>query len=327
MDGQTDTQTENQTSNEEISSWAEAFAAFDRAQQANQETTGTGSDYDTVDSDGNTDSANDESGNIGEHEGSTGGSDTDTGEDLGENDDSGADLFDITEEEVEEFRTQLTESIRNRAVDDMAQEFIKRGIRNTNGKLGATINDADICKRDEDGVPRFYNPETGHEFTGDNPRRQAQEWVEDYNKELAAAFNQACENYSARLMEDEQPQIAVMEFASTYSSLDPIRQQMLDAVIEDYEITNDAGNVVGYSCDLDTALAAVNRQVSVIQEWGKANSAKQEEEEVKPSGPALDMKNSAGAVGKQGDRPNFNSIEEAMEWQQDQLLAKMREGK
>lgn len=329
MDGQTNQTNEDQTSQEEIDPWAAAFAALSESQQNNTETTaeqsGESDNTDSVDANGNTDSDNTEADNLSGFEGGIGDGDNNSGEDPDEDRGTDSDLLSISAEEVEEFRTQLTESIRDRAVSDMAQEFIKRGIRHQNGKLGATINDPDVCKRDEDGVPRFYNPETGQEFTGDNPRRQAQEWVEDYNKELATAFNQACENYSAKLLEDEQPQIAVMEFASTYDGLDPIRQQMLDAVIEDYEVTNANGDVVGYSCDLNTALAAVDRQVAVIQEWGKANVSKQEE--AKPTGPALDMKNSAGVANRPGEKPKFNSLAEEMEWIEDQKLAKLRGGK
>lgn len=324
MAGQTDTQVQDQESTEEVDPWAAAFAAINKHEQDDEETDGAeqsgASDDDKV-----SDSNESQEPDSGGFEGDAGRPDLDTGDDLESDDGADRDMFSVTAEEVEEYRTQLTESIRDRAVSDMANEFIKRGIRHTNGKLGATINDPDVCKRDEDGVPRFYNPETGQEFSGDNPRRQAQEWVDDYNKELANAFNQACENYTSKLLEDEQPQIEVMEFASTYAGLDPIRQQMFDAVIEDYEITDSSGNVIGYSCDLNTALGAVNRQVAVIQEWGKANVPEQEDRD-KPTGPALDMKNSAGAVAKPGEKPNFKSLAEAMEWEQDQLLAKMRKG-
>lgn len=323
MDGQIDTQVEDQTSAEEVDPWAAAFAALDKTKQNDEERAGD-EQHGAVDADQVADSDGVEAADSDGSEGDTGEPDTDTGNDIEPDDGTDRDLLNISAEEVEEFRNQLTESIRDRAVSEMAQEFVKRGIRNQNGKLGATINDPDICKRDEDGVPRFYNPETGQEFTGENPRRQAQEWVEDYNKELASAFNQACENYSAKLLEDEQSQIAVMEFAPTYDGLDPIRQQMLDAVIEDYEVTNANGDVVGYSCDLNVALAAVDRQVAVIQEWGKANTPKQEE--AKPTSPALDIKNSAGAV-RLNEKPKFTSLAEEIEWIEDQKLAKLKEGK
>ena len=229
------------------------------------------------------------------------------------------DGVDATEESAKRYREELVEDIRNRAVRDVANAYIKQGARNQNGKLGATIHDPDVCKRDEDGVPRFYNPETGREFTGDNPRRQAQEWVDDYNRELRDAFNRTCEEYSKRLLDSEGGRLAIIEFAPKYKALDPMRRSMLDAVLEDYEVTDRDGNVVSYSCDLDKALSAVNRQVKAIQSRyskGKATVAE-------PSGPALDTPSTTSGKAE-GGKPQFKSIAEAMEWEQDQLLAKMK---
>ena len=231
---------------------------------------------------------------------------------------AGGDLLGITEDNISEYRDGLVEDVRDRTVGDIARAFIDKGIRHRDGKLGANIDDPDICRRDSDGVPRFYNPETGREFTGDNPRRQAQEWVDDYNRELADAFNRACEKYEATLMEQEAPSLAVLEFAPKYEKLDPIRRGMLDSVLEDYEIEED-GAVVGYSVDLDKALALVDRQVAMIQGYARANSPAKAEPA--PTEPALDMGNSAAVVSNGGKPPKFNSIAEAMEWQQDQILA------
>jgi hypothetical protein len=213
------------------------------------------------------------------------------------------------------------EDIRERTMSDVAAAYIKQGVRATNGRLGATINDADVCKRDSDGVPRFYNPETGREFTGDNPRRQAQEWVDDYNRELADAFNRTCAEYSKKLLEKEDGRLAIIEFAPKYKQLDPVRRSMFESIIEDYEVTDKDGNIVAYSCDLDKALAAVNRQVEVIRK--KFASKAPEEKPAQPSGPALDTPSTGGSQDA-GGRPQFKSLAEAMEWEQDQLLAKRR---
>ena len=344
MDGQTTETPEDQNSQAPIDPWAEAFAALEQSNQSNAQTdtgadgtegneagadqqpdtTGTATEAQASQSDDGQ-SANADQSDSGDN-GLAGGDTGEPGADPERNDnqagETGGDMLGVSAEELAEYRDGLVEEVRDRAVADMAQEFIKRGIRHTNGKLGASINDADICKRDEDGTPRFYNPETGREFTGDNPRRQAQEWVDDYNKELAQAFNQACENYSAELMKQDQPTIAVLEFASTYDKLDPLRQQMFDEVISDYEI-KDGNEIIGYSCDLNKALGVVNRQVERIQAWGKANASNSASNE--SSGPALDMKNSAGAVApKQGQAPK--SLEEAMLIQQNELLESMKKG-
>lgn len=178
-------------------------------------------------------------------------------------------------------------------------------------------------KRDEDGVPRFYNPDTGREFTGDNPRRQANEWCDDYNRELAQIYNRACQERINTIMKDSEPQLRVIEFADTYNNLDPIRQAMFDSIVEDYEVTGSNGKVIGYSCDLDKALAAVERQVAKIQAHARTNQTSQTEKP-KPSGPALDMKNSANSGSGQTDQAKPKSLAEAMEFSQNKQLEALK---
>ena len=230
-----------------------------------------------------------------------------------------AEMLGLTEESIEQYEQELDKSLRDQAIDDIAKEFIKRGVRNTKGVLGATIDDPDICKRDEDGVPHFYNPETGREFTGDNPRREAKQWVDDYNEELAKVFNTTCAQYEKRLKEDSAPQLALRKFAPKYSKLDEIRKGMFNNVVQDYEVKDDAGKVVGYSCDLDKALALVERQISMIQNYAKKQGVQKQQ----PTGPAVDMKTSSGAM-QSGERPAPTSLAEAMERLQDAELEKIK---
>lgn len=228
-------------------------------------------------------------------------------------------MFDVSVEDFGKYKTNLEEQVRDRAIKEIAAEFVKRGVRNRNGVLGASMDDKDVCKRDDDGVPHFYNPETGQEFRGDNPRRQAQEWVDDYNKELRRVFNEACENYEKHLMEQEGPKLKVIEFAPKYEKLDDIRRGMFDNVIQDYEIQDKDGKVIGYSCDLDKALALVDRQIAMIQDYAKAH---RQEPKPQPTGPALDMKTSSGAMASNDEPPK--SLEEAMLRIQERELAKAK---
>lgn len=316
---------ENQEEQAPSDPWAAAFAALEQEQQeAPEKSAAAGGDEGSVsgseNDDSNQDSDDDDTGDGTPIPSLPGDNDRDGGAvaepDAGTYDD----LFRFTDEEVKEYKDSLQKSIENQTINDVANAFIKKGARNTNGKLGATINDPDICKRDRDGVPRFYNPDTGREFTGDNPRRQAQEWVNDYNKELANSYNKTCAEYGQRLLKEQGSGLQVIEFAPTYAKLDPVRKAMFESIIEDYEIKDNDGDLVGYSCDLNRALAAVNRQVKTMQARFKSTPKQTE-----PTGPALDMKNSASQA-PQGKK-EFKSIAEAMEYQQDQLLAKMKGGK
>lgn len=308
--------------------WAVAFAALDKEDKGDAEAaadtgegTGPGDMGDSQGADGSEGTTAPEVTDGDEAEATLGGPGDLGG--AGGSEDEGLDWdgIDLSEEEIGQYRESLMNDIRERTLNDVAQAYIRQGARNTNGRLGASINDPDVCKRDSDGVPRFYNPETGREFTGDNPRRQAQEWVDDYNRELKDAFNKTCQEYSQRLLSQEGGRLAIIEFAPKYKALDPVRRSMFESIIEDYEVTDKNGDVVAYSCDLDKALAAVNRQVKVIKQRfaGQAGTSKRE-----PSGPALDTPTTTTSQG--GGHPQFKSIAEAMEWQQDQLLAKMKGG-
>jgi len=326
MDNQVDGQVENQAPDMEVDPWAAAFAALEQKGKEGAEIApaadgGDGS-ADTTQVGGETVPDSADAGYVAPSQGEPGGLGDvpGTSGDEPAGDDRGV-FVSLGEQELQQYRDDLGKRVRNQAIDEIAKEFVKRGVRNKKGVLGATIEDSDICKRDEDGVPRFFNPETGREFTGDNPRRQAQEWVDDYNKELARVFNNACQEYERHLLDEASPSLKVMEFAPKYEKLDDIRRGMFDNVIEDYEIKDSSGKVIGYNCDLDKALALVERQIAMIQEYGRKQKAQQPA--AQPTGPALDMKTSSGAVPA-GNATPPKSLEEAMERIQNRQLEEMR---
>jgi hypothetical protein len=232
--------------------------------------------------------------------------------------------FDYSAEEVNETISSIESSIEDQAVSDVANAMKASGkIRVTrDGKLGASINDPDIYTKDEDGVPTYINPETGRPFTGDNPRAQAKQWVDDYNAELEQAFNKIAKQRIDELKKENEPIVRTLKFADTYKKLNDVQRDMLDSLIEDYEVKDEEGNAIGYSCDLDKALAQVNRQISKLTERGKALHPKQEKPA--PTEPALDMPQSTGS--SENKPPEFKSLAEAMEWSQNQQL-KQRKGR
>ena len=232
--------------------------------------------------------------------------------------------FDYSAEEVNETISSIESSIEDQAVSDVANAMKASGkIRVTrDGKLGASINDPDIYTKDEDGVPTYINPETGRPFTGDNPRAQAKQWVDDYNAELEQAFNKIAKQRIDELKKENEPIVRTLKFAETYKKLNDVQRDMLDSLIEDYGVKDEEGNAIGYSCDLDKALAQVNRQIAKLTERGKALHPKQEKPA--PTEPALDMPQSTGS--SENKPPQFKSLAEAMSWSQDQML-KQRKGR
>lgn len=310
-----------------IDSWEAAFAALEQRNKKESEET-------PADRDGQPDA-----GESGQAEGTSGSDAEPVAE--GQSDDAqldGADVggssaadgaagetvseFDYSAEEVNETISSIESSIEDQAVSDVANAMKASGkIRVTrDGKLGASINDPDIYTKDEDGVPTYINPETGRPFTGDNPRAQAKQWVDDYNAELEQAFNKIAKQRIDELKKEKEPIVRTLKFAETYKKLNDVQRDMLDSLIEDYEVKDEDGNAIGYSCDLDKALAQVNRQISKLTERGKALHPKQEKPA--PTEPALDMPQSTGS--SENKPPQFKSLAEAMSWSQDQMLKKGR---
>lgn len=312
-----------------IDSWEAAFAALEQRNKKESEET-------PADRDGQSDA-----GESGQTEGTSGSDAEPVAE--GQSDDAqldGTDIgggsaadgaagetvseFDFSAEEVNETISSIESSIEDQAVSDVANAMKASGkIRVTrDGKLGASINDPDIYTKDEDGVPTYINPETGRPFTGDNPRAQAKQWVDDYNAELEQAFNKIAKQRIDELKKEKEPIVRTLKFAETYKKLNDVQRDMLDSLIEDYEVKDEDGNAIGYSCDLDKALAQVNRQISKLTERGKALHPKQEKPA--PTEPALDMPQSTGSG--ENKPPQFKSLAEAMSWSQDQML-KQRKGR
>jgi hypothetical protein len=189
-------------------------------------------------------------------------------------------------------------------------------IRQSNGQLGATINDPDIYRVDpQTGAAAFYNPDTGKPFTGDNPRAQAKQWVEAYNEELRDTFNRLAGQRQQEIQQEMAPVIELLKFTPKYEKLDPVRQQMFDALIEGYEVYDKAGEHIGYSVDLEQVLTTVNKQVAAVQ-------AARQTPPPQPTGPALDMPTMDSPAGSSG-KP-INSIADAMEALQDEQLSKLK---
>lgn len=214
--------------------------------------------------------------------------------------------------------------VERRAIDETARMFLERAddkgrklIRQSNGQLGATINDPDIYRVDpQTGAAAFFNPDTGKPFTGDNPRAQAKQWVEAYNDELRDTFNRMATERQREIETEMAPVIELLKFTPTYEKLDPVRQQMFDVLIEGYEVYDKAGEHIGYSIDLNRALDQVNRQVAAI----KASAPQMQPKA--PTGPALDMPTTSG--GSPVGSKEFRSLAEAMEAQQDAQLSKLK---
>ena len=335
---------ENQDSTEApaIDDWASAFASLEPKVSEEPSNNADGEAIPSGEPDPNTPATSDSTpakdgtsatNGVVVESGSTGGSDPAQPVPSGSDDSGSTDATGLNQTELTERVTEITSTIEQQAMQETAKLMIEKNIRhNDRGQLGATINDPDIYRKDENGVPTFFNPDTGKPFSGDNPRAQARQWVKEYNDELREVFDKMAADRAGQLQEQAKPIINLLNFAPKFEKLDPIRQSLMDAIIEDYEILDKDGNCIGYNCDLNAALNQVNRQIEKIRATQApaatsgaigANLSQGNPAPVKTS-PAVDMKAGAGSTSS---KPEFKNMAEAMEWEQDQLIAKMRKGK
>ena len=245
---------------------------------------------------------------------------------------------------VEQEIKKIQDQVFQQAVQDTNKMFLEARVQGTNtpairssgGRIGATVNDPDIYRVDPDtGLPTFINPDTGQPFTGDNPRKQAQEWVDAYNTQLRDMFNSAAAERQAELQQEVAPAIAVMQFKPKYEKLDPIRKKMFETLVAGHEVTNAAGEQIGYNIDLDQALKKVNDTVKAIQEQKQAqqqaNAGSNDSLQgsasnaPKPPGPAMDMPGSGAAPPPKPKEPK--NLADALLAQQQAVLDKLNEGK
>jgi len=247
---------------------------------------------------------------------------------------------------------QIARGIKSQAQSETQENFLnwrdpqsgQPMVRQTNGQLGATIGDPDIYVVGEDGVPEFRNPDTGKAFTGDDPRGQAQVWVDRYNKQLRESIATETQTRQNELVREARPQVELLRFAPKYQQLDPTRKAMLDGIIKDYEVNDAQGNHIGYSVNLNQALAQVDRQVKLIQANQAASAPTAAPAPGQPTAPAAPAATAAahphpaqqpvtgaptspamnmptGAPGGDGELAPPANLAEAMARKQDALLA------
>lgn len=212
----------------------------------------------------------------------------------------------------------IQKEARDFAIKYVRDAFEKQGVPKTpDGALGWTPDNKDICKVDADGIKRYYNPDNGREFTGPNPRKDAQEYCDQRNRELAEAFNKSCAKVEAQRLDESKPTIEMLKFEKTYDSMDETTRDLFDDLIEDYEIKDKHGDVIGYSCDLKKAHAAAKRQAARVSKWREAVPEKQ------ATGPETDMKK-GNAKADPKPKKQVDSLAAAMEALEDAKIEKGR---
>ena len=217
------------------------------------------------------------------------------GEDLG--DDDSADDDDEQDETLEDDRQdsdggpgdayagadlqaveqQLTQQVSQLAVRQAAAEFQKEGIR------PITMND--LYRRDEStGRVVYQNPDDPtRPFSN---RMEAQQWIDSFNSQLRQEIQTKARSINRELQKQVAPTRNLIRFVPRYEGMSQEAQEILDDLIEGSEVRNARGEVVGYTCDLDSMASRAERMAAKYSRSKRSKGeAKQQQRR-----PATDMR-------------------------------------
>lgn len=195
---------------------------------------------------------------------------------------------------------RIIRSVNDNSMQMARRKFEEDGIRQFSMK--------DIAER-RDGRIIYHNP--------DDPNRpfenrmQAQEWIDSINKQINDELLSTAREINGRALKAVTPTVRMLQFAPTYDAMDRQTQDIFDDLIEEFEVKNQRGEVIGYQCNLD---AMARRAAKLAQRYGTkqpSNSKKGPGRPKKQKAPATDMR-SHGTTSGSGGNEEPKTIEDAM---------------
>lgn len=196
----------------------------------------------------------------------------------------------------------IVDQLNRNAVAQARQQFQKDGIREF------TMDD--IYDRQQDGRVIYRNPDDPNRPFAN--RMEAQQWIDSFNKQVQSALIKTATEIRDKNAKAAMPALKLLQFAPVYDVMDPAIREVFDDLIEDYEVKNRAGKVVGYSCDLEKMAMKAAR---LAKKYNNSPRKTKVNGKVKKSGPqkspALDTRSHGTAAGSKGDREP-QTMEEAM---------------
>lgn len=190
---------------------------------------------------------------------------------------------------INQVATEITRAARQQA----AKEFSDNGIRHFTMR--------DLYRRDDSGNVTFVNPDDrSRPFSS---RMEAQQWIDSMNKEIDSEMRKRSIEISKDIQKAAAPALRLLKFAPTYDAMPDATKRMFDDLIEDYEVKNGKGQVVGYSCDLDRMAAKAER---IAAKYSHTSQRAGSSGKVRKSGPqkspALDARSHGSSTAdKRGD--------------------------
>ena len=196
----------------------------------------------------------------------------------------------------------IVDQLNRNAVAQARQQFQKDGIREF------TMDD--IYDRQQDGRVIYRNPDDPNRPFAN--RMEAQQWIDSFNKQVQSALIKTATEIRDKNAKAAMPALRLLQFAPVYDVMDPAIREVFDDLIEDYEVKNRAGKVVGYSCDLEKMAMKAAR---LAKKYNNSPRKTKVNGKVRKSGPqkspALDTRSHGTAAGSKGDREP-QTMEEAM---------------
>lgn len=273
---------------EEPDDLASAFAALQRSRQ---------SDADGDVGDGGDDSDDDEE----EEENDEG--DDEALDDEGQDPDGGSgDGYEGTDYQA--LQDQLTSEIQRAAMQQAVAEYQRDGVR------PITMND--LYQRDQStGRVTYVNPDDrSRPFSS---RMEAQQWIDSFNSQLRQEIQTRARAVTRELSRQMAPARRLLAFAPTFDAMDAQTREVFDDLVEGFEVRNQQGEVVGYTCDLNRMAERARR---MAEKYGRKSgvAARTGTEKPERRTPPEDLRSHGSASARRKD-PNREPRDINEAWQ------------
>ena len=185
---------------------------------------------------------------------------------------------------------QLTAEVNRAAMQQAVAEYQRDGIR------PITMND--LYQRDQStGRVTYINPDdSSRPFSS---RMEAQQWIDSFNSQLRQEIQTRARAVSRELSKQMAPARRLLAFAPTFDAMDAQTREVFDDLVEGFEVRNQQGDVVGYTCDLNRMAERARRMAEKYGRKGGDGAARREE----PRKPAEDLRSHGSASARRKD-PN-----------------------
>ena len=187
----------------------------------------------------------------------------------------------------------IVNQLNSSAIAQARKQFQDDGIREF------SMND--IYERMQDGRVVYRNPDDPNRPFAN--RMEAQQWIDSFNKQVQQELIRTATEIRDKNAKAVMPALKLLQFAPTYDAMDPKVKEVFDDLIEDYEVKNRAGKVVGYNCNLDRMAQKAERLASKYTHTSRKTGSSGKVRKSGPQkSPALDARSHGSAsTGKPGD--------------------------